>query len=592
MQSTNSCDTKIPINPNWKQQTASNNVKMSSDLTSTDNNSDSCSSDEVIVDGYIEESIPTSNRCRIRTRTISNSKAEEEDVFMTETGRKVYTKGRPPWYDRAGKRLKKSYLIGICGGSASGKTTVAQKIIERLEMPWVVTVLAMDSFYNVLNEEQHHLADKQEYNFDHPSKLLIFTIDAFDFDLLYETLLRLRDGKSVEVPVYDFTTHKRSKNPKLMYGADILIFEGILSFHTPEIVDLMDMKVFVDTDSDTRLARRLQRDISERGRDVAGVLDQYIKFVKPAFDSFIAPSMKHSDIIVPRGGENLVAIDLIVRHIKNQLTERGYYGCQHTRNGSSPSLPESPSSIEPPVKLPSSLHIIRNCSGAKKFQAFLRSWKDNGKTNIMEEVMKHAELILPELIEQALSLCGSQHEIVQMQNSDNDKNINGQKYNGKVCGVTIMVTGDSLEKSLRSLTGKFGTLLIQTNEQTQDPELYYLRLPKKLNQYKIILIDTTVLTGAAAIMAIRILLDHDVREEDILFVSLLMTEASVHSLAYAFPKVKLLTTAVHHTLNKQFSARCRSNNLVEIPNFGAEAVGLVTTDDEDERAETGVNVAS
>uniref|UniRef100_A0A914N7N3 Uridine kinase n=1 Tax=Meloidogyne incognita TaxID=6306 RepID=A0A914N7N3_MELIC len=543
---------------------------MSSDLTSTDNNSDSCSSDEVIVDGYIEESIPTSNRCRIRTRTISNSKAEEEDVFMTETGRKVYTKGRPPWYDRAGKRLKKSYLIGICGGSASGKTTVAQKIIERLEMPWV-TVLAMDSFYNVLNEEQHHLADKQEYNFDHPN--------AFDFDLLYETLLRLRDGKSVEVPVYDFTTHKRSKNPKLMYGADILIFEGILSFHTPEIVDLMDMKVFVDTDSDTRLARRLQRDISERGRDVAGVLDQYIKFVKPAFDSFIAPSMKHSDIIVPRGGENLVAIDLIVRHIKNQLTERGYYGCQHTRNGSSPSLPESPSSIEPPVKLPSSLYIIRNCSGAKKFQAFLRSWKDNGKTNIMEEVMKHAELILPELIEQALSLCGSQHEIVQMQNSDNDKNINGQKYNGK-------------RNLFGLLTGKFGTLLIQTNEQTQDPELYYLRLPKKLNQYKIILIDTTVLTGAAAIMAIRILLDHDVREEDILFVSLLMTEASVHSLAYAFPKVKLLTTAVHHTLNKQFSARCRSNNLVEIPNFGAEAVGLVTTDDEDERAETGVNVAS
>uniref|UniRef100_A0A1I8BWE4 Uridine kinase n=1 Tax=Meloidogyne hapla TaxID=6305 RepID=A0A1I8BWE4_MELHA len=551
MQPSNRREPQIPINSTWKQQTTSNNSKLSSDLT--DNNSDSCSSDEVIVDGYIEESISTSNRCRIRTRTISNSKAEEEDVFLTETGRKVYTKGRPPWYDRAGKRLKKSYLIGICGGSASGKTTVAQKIIERLEMPWV-TVLAMDSFYNVLNEEQHHLADKQEYNFDHPN--------AFDFDLLYQTLLRLRDGKSVEVPVYDFTTHKRSKNPKLMYGADILIFEGILSFHTPEIVDLMDMKVFVDTDSDTRLARRLQRDISERGRDVAGVLDQYIKFVKPAFDSFIAPSMKHSDIIVPRGGENLVAIDLIVRHIKNQLTERGYYGCQHTRNGSSPSLPESPSSVEPPVKLPSSLHIIRNCSSAKKFQAFLRSWKDNGKTNIMEEVMRHAELILPELIEHALNLCVGQHEIIQNQDNNNDNNINGQKYNGKVCGVTIMVTGESLEKSLRSLTGKFGTLLIQTNEQTQDPELYYLRLPKKLSQYKIILIDTTVLTGAAAIMAIRILLDHDVREEDILLTSLLMTEASVHSLAYAFPKVKLLTTAVHHTLNKQFSARWRSNNLL------------------------------
>jgi uridine kinase len=579
MQSTNGHDHKISLNSStWKEKEI-DDCNLSSDLT--DNNSDSCSSDEVIVDGYIEENISTSDRCRIRTRTISNSKAEEEDVFMTETGRKVYTKGRPPWYDRAGKRLKKSYLIGICGGSASGKTTVAQKIIERLEMPWV-TVLSMDSFYNVLNEEQHHLADKQEYNFDHPN--------AFDFGLLYETLLRLRDGKSVEVPVYDFTTHKRSKNPKLMYGADILIFEGILSFHTPEIVDLMDMKVFVDTDSDTRLARRLQRDISERGRDVAGVLDQYIKFVKPAFDSFIAPSMKHSDIIVPRGGENLVAIDLIVRHIKNQLTERGYYGCQHTRNGgSSPSAPESPSNVEPPIKLPSSLFIIRNCPSAKKFQVFLRSWKENGNTNIMEELMKHAELLLPELIKRALVLCGNHHEIIQKQGNVVD---NCQKFNGKVCGVTIMVTSDSLEKSLRALTGKFGTLLIQTNEQTQDPELYYLRLPKKLNQYKIILIDTTVLTGAAAIMAIRILLDHDVREEDILLISLLMTQASVQSLAYAFPKVKLLTTAVHHTLNKKFSARWHSNNLVEIPNFGTEAVGLITTDDEDDRAEQDIELNS
>uniref|UniRef100_A0A915DTS1 Phosphoribulokinase/uridine kinase domain-containing protein n=1 Tax=Ditylenchus dipsaci TaxID=166011 RepID=A0A915DTS1_9BILA len=115
-----------------------------------------------------------------RSRTISGSKSE--DHFMTtESGRKVYTKGRPPWYDRAGKRLKKSYLIGICGGSASGKTTVAQSIIERLEMPWV-TVLSMDSFYKVLNEEQHDLAAHQQYNFDHPmhSTLTCFIKLCFD----------------------------------------------------------------------------------------------------------------------------------------------------------------------------------------------------------------------------------------------------------------------------------------------------------------------------------------------------------------------------------------------------------------------------
>lgn len=147
---------------------------------------------------------------------------------------KVYTKGRPPWYDLDGKRLTKPYLIGICGGSASGKTTVAKSIIERLGMQWV-TVLSMDSFYRVLSKDQHELAAKNEYNFDTP--------DAFDFDLLLETLRRLSEGKSVDVPVYDFTTHRRDVNTNVMYGADVLIFEGILAFYMQEIVDLMDIKV-------------------------------------------------------------------------------------------------------------------------------------------------------------------------------------------------------------------------------------------------------------------------------------------------------------------------------------------------------------
>jgi uridine kinase len=110
-----------------------------------------------------------------------------------------------------------------------------------------------------------------------------------------------------QVPVYDFTTHRRDKQGKLMYGADVLIFEGILAFHRADILSQMDMKIFVDTDSDTRLARRLDRDVRERARDVAGILEQYLKHVKPAFDSFIAPGMKLADIIIPRGGENQVS---------------------------------------------------------------------------------------------------------------------------------------------------------------------------------------------------------------------------------------------------------------------------------------------
>ena len=141
----------------------------------------------------------------------------------------------------------------------------------------------MDSFYKVLDEEQHKMAEESNYNFDHPN--------AFDFDLLFDVLSRLREGKSTEVPVYDFSTHSRDNNPKvyntslqnvfqIMYGADVLIFEGILAFHREDINDMMDMKVFVDTDGDLRLARRLNRDINERGRETQGVLDQYFRFVK------------------------------------------------------------------------------------------------------------------------------------------------------------------------------------------------------------------------------------------------------------------------------------------------------------------------
>ena len=182
-------------------------------------------------------------------------------------------------------------MIGVCGGSASGKTTVANKIISELGVPWV-TLLSMDSFYKVLTEQQHQLAGLNEYNFDHP--------DAFDFELLLKTLLRLKEMKKVEVPIYNFVTHRRESKTVSMYGANVIIFEGILAFHMEEIRDTLDMKIFVETDSDVRLARRLKRDISLRGRDIHGVMQQYENHVKPAYDSYIAPTMQHADIIVPR----------------------------------------------------------------------------------------------------------------------------------------------------------------------------------------------------------------------------------------------------------------------------------------------------
>ncbi|XP_008395418.1 uridine-cytidine kinase-like 1 isoform X3 [Poecilia reticulata] len=247
-----------------------------------------------------------------RKRTTSQSKTEPP--LLRTNKRTIYTAGRPPWYNVTGTTFKEAFVIGLCGGSASGKTTVANKIIEALDVPWVV-LLSMDSFYKVLNKDEQELAAKNEYNFDHP--------DAFDFELLITVLRKLKKGKSIKVPVYDFTSHSRRKEWKTVYGANVVIFEGILAFANKELLKLLDMKVFVDTDSDIRLIRRLKRDVSQRGRDINGIIKQYNKFVKPAFEQYIEPTVQVADIVVPRGGENFVALDLIVQHVHSQLEKIG-----------------------------------------------------------------------------------------------------------------------------------------------------------------------------------------------------------------------------------------------------------------------------
>lgn len=154
---------------------------------------------------------------------------------------------------------------------------------------------------------------RNEYDFDHP--------DAFDFELIYTTLRELKQGKQVHIPIYNFTTHSREPRQKTIYGANVVIFEGIMTFATKELLDLLDIKIFVDTDADIRLARRLRRDIAERGRSIDSVLAQYNKYVKPSFDYYIAPTMHYADIIVPRGGDNTIAIDLIVKHVHRELQQ-------------------------------------------------------------------------------------------------------------------------------------------------------------------------------------------------------------------------------------------------------------------------------
>ena len=207
------------------------------------------------------------------------------------------------------------FIIGVAGGTASGKTTVCKCIINSLKegnLSNKVLILSQDSFYKPLTPSQISLAVKGQYNFDHP--------DAFDMELMLEKIQKIRAREYVEIPIYDFVNHCRSEETYQVSPSDIILIEGILVLYIKELRSMLDIKLFVDTDSDTRLSRRVQRDIVDRGRKLENVLTQYTSFVKPAFEEFCLPTKKYADVIIPRGGENKVAIGLITQHIIDLLT--------------------------------------------------------------------------------------------------------------------------------------------------------------------------------------------------------------------------------------------------------------------------------
>ncbi|XP_061760346.1 uridine-cytidine kinase-like 1 isoform X2 [Nerophis ophidion] len=490
-----------------------------------------------------------------RKRTTSQCKSEPP--LLRTSKRTIYTAGRPPWYNEHGTQSKEAFVIGLCGGSASGKTTVARKIIEALDVPWVV-LLSMDSFYKVLTTEQQSRAASNDYNFDHP--------DAFDFDLLTHTLRKLKQGKSVKIPVYDFTTHGRQKEWKTVYGASVIIFEGIMAFADKDLLQLLDMKIFVDTDSDIRLVRRLRRDITERGRDIEGVIKQYNKFVKPAFEQYIEPTMRLADIVVPRGGGNMVAIDLIVQHVHSQLEEREL------------SVRAALASAHQAQPLPQTLSVLESTPQVRGMHTIIR----NRETS-RDEFIFYSKRLMRLLIERALSFLPSQLHVVQ---TPQGEDYEGRTFHGKgITGVSILRAGETMEPALRAVCKdvRIGKILIQTNQDTGEPEvqLHYLRLPKDISEDHVILMDCTVSTGAAAMMAVRVLLDHDVQEDKILLVSLLMAEMGVHSVAYAFPQVKIITTAVDKKVNDLFHIIPGIGNFGD-RYFGTDAPPEWSDDDMDE----------
>lgn len=198
-------------------------------------------------------------------------------------------------------------IIGIAGGSGSGKTTFAQNLKKDFENE--IVVLSHDFYYK--NHDDLSFEERKKLNFDHPN--------AFDTDMLVEQLKDLKAGKTIEHPVYSFVRHNREDYTVKIEPKKIILVEGILIFENKELRDMMDIKIFVDTDADIRFIRRLVRDVNERGRTIESIIEQYCSTVKPMHEQFVEYSKKYADIIVPEGGNNKVALAMVKEQIKNIL---------------------------------------------------------------------------------------------------------------------------------------------------------------------------------------------------------------------------------------------------------------------------------
>lgn len=210
--------------------------------------------------------------------------------------------------DSAAAESRRTVIIGVAGGSGSGKTTVAQRLLAAIGEEHIA-YLPHDSYYRDL-EAIPRIAG-EIVNFDHP--------DALETALLVQHLAQLRRGEPVQVPIYDFSTHSRSPQTRTLYPAPIVLVEGILVFADPDLRAQFDMRLFVDADADIRFIRRLERDVNERGRTVESVIHQYLESVRPMHLEFVEPSKRYADVIIPEGGHNSAAISLLSDHIKRLL---------------------------------------------------------------------------------------------------------------------------------------------------------------------------------------------------------------------------------------------------------------------------------
>ncbi|GMJ09385.1 uridine kinase-like 5 [Hibiscus trionum] len=413
-------------------------------------------------------------------------------------------------FDSLKKYNKQPFIIGVAGGTASGKTTVCNMIISQLHDQRVVLV-NQDSFYRSLNEAQ--LGSAHEYNFDHP--------DAFNTELLLSCMEKLRRGQPVSIPSYDFKTHKSIEPSRLVNPADVIILEGILVLHDSQVRNLMNMKIFVDIDSDVRLARRIQRDTVERGRNISNVLDQYSRFVKPSFEEFILPSKKFADIIIPRGGDNDVAVDLIVQHI---LTKLG----QHDLCKIYPNI----NVIFSTFQIRGMHTLVRDVKTTKHDFVFYSD-------RLIRLVVEHGLGHLPFTEKQIITPTGSVYS--------------GVVFCKRLCGVSVIRSGESMENALRACCKgiKIGKILIH-GDGNNGRQLIYEKLPADISSRHVLLLDPVLASGNSAIKAVSLLLSKGVPETSIIFLNLISAPEGIHAVCRKFPRLKIVTSEIDSSLDKNY----------------------------------------
>ncbi|RMZ84767.1 hypothetical protein DV737_g1038, partial [Chaetothyriales sp. CBS 132003] len=450
-----------------------------------------------------------------RLCTTTDSKVPGPGVVATGTTAAASHKFHysPPWADMS--------IIGIAGSSGSGKTSLAVEIIRALDLPWVI-ILSIDSFYKSLTPEQNALAHANEYDLDRP--------ESIDFDLLYEKLKELKQGKKAEIPVYSFSEHQRLSKTVSIYSPHVVILEGILALNDARVLAMLDMKIFVEADADVCLSRRIVRDVRERGRTIEGTIKQWFAFVKPVFQKYVEPQREVADLIVPRGMQNKMAIAMITNQTRQMLKDKSSRHRaeleQLGENVESFELSDNVSMLGETPQIAGIATILRNMATAD------------------EDFIFYFNRLAAILIGKALDCHKYKAEKVV---TPTNRAYNGIKSAGKVSAVVVLRGGSAMEAALKRtipdcLTSR---LLIQSNLRTGEPELHYLKLVPGLAEHEtVMLLDPQMPSGGAALMAVKVLTDHGVAEDKIVFVTCLAGKRGLKRLMSVFPRIKVVAAGI------------------------------------------------